>query len=84
VQLFPLARVMSHSLGGVIHQDESNANAEEVGSDVEEVFKWDHELRGTKTFSTGFLILSGRRFELPNLEEKNKILLKIIDWPTQE
>ena len=57
---------------------------DEVGSDVEEVLKWDHELRGTKTFSTAFLILSGRRFESPNLEEQQKILLQFIDWPTQE
>ncbi len=54
---------MSHSSGGVIHLDESDANGEEVGSDVVEVVTWDHESRGTKTFSTGFLILSGRRFE---------------------
>ena len=52
--------------------------------DVAEVLKWDHELCGTKTFSTGLLILSCRRFELPNLEEQQKILLKIIDRPTQE
>ena len=51
---------------------------------MEEVLKWDHELSGTKTFSTGFLILSGRRFESPNLEVQQKVLLKIIDWPTQE
>jgi hypothetical protein len=41
---------MSHSSGGVIHLDESDADVEEVvGSDVEEVVTWDHELRGTKT-----------------------------------
>ena len=44
--------------GGVIHLDGSDADVEEVGSDVEEVITWDHELRGTKTFSKGFLILS--------------------------
>ena len=49
---------MSHLSGGVIHLDGSDADVEEVGSDVEEVITWDHKLRGTKTFSTGFLILS--------------------------
>jgi hypothetical protein len=70
---------MSHSSGGVIHN--SDANAEEVGSDVEEVVTWDHELRGTKTFSMGLLILSSSRFELPNLAEQQKILLNFIDQP---
>ena len=51
---------------------------------MEEVLKWDHELRRTKTFSTGFLILSSRRFESPNLEELQNILLKFIDRPAQE
>ena len=59
---------MSHSSGEVIHLDDSNADVEEVGPDVEEVATWDHELHGTKTFTTGFLILSGRRFDLPNLD----------------
>jgi len=63
---------MSHSSGGVIHLDESDA-------DGEEVVTWDHELRGTKTFSTGFLILSGRRFDSPNLDEQQKILYSFID-----
>ena len=76
---------MSHSSGGgVIHLDDSDADVEEVGSDVEEVLTWDHELRKTKTFSTGFLILSGRRFESPNLAEQQKILLDFIDQPAQE
>ncbi len=66
---------MSHSSGGVIHLDDSDANAEEVGSDVEEVITWDHKLHGTKTFLMGLLILSGCRFELPNLTEQQKILL---------
>ncbi len=43
---------MSHSSGGLIHLDDSDANAEEVGSDVEEVVTWDYELCGTKMFST--------------------------------
>jgi hypothetical protein len=63
---------MSHSSGGVIHLDSSDADVEEVGSDVEEVVRWDHELCKTKMFSTGFLILSGRRFDSTNLEEQQK------------
>ena len=50
---------MSHSSGGVIYLDESNANGEEVGPDVVE----------------GFLILSSRRFDSPNLDEQQKILV---------
>jgi hypothetical protein len=75
---------MSHSSGGVIHLDDFNANAEEVGSDVEEVVTWDHKLCGTKTFLMGLLILSGRRFELPNLAEQQKILLNFIDQPAHD
>jgi hypothetical protein len=70
---------MSHLSGGVIHLNGSDADVEEVGSDVEEVVTWDHELRRTKRFSTGFLILSGRRFESPNLDDQQKILLDFID-----
>jgi hypothetical protein len=69
---------MSHSSSGVIHLDDSDADVEEVGSDVEEVVTWDHELRGTKTFSTGFLDLSGRRFDSPNLDEQQKILFSFV------
>ncbi len=60
-------KVMSHSSGGVIYLDNSDANAVEVGLDMEEVVTWDYELCGTKTFLMGLLILSGCRFELPNL-----------------
>jgi hypothetical protein len=47
---------MLHSSGKVIHLDDSDADVEEVGSDVDEVVTWDHELHRTKTFATGFLI----------------------------
>jgi hypothetical protein len=70
---------MSHSSGGVIHLDDSNANVEEVGLNVEEVITWDHKLCGTKMFLMGLLILSGCRFEFPNLAEQQKILLNFID-----
>jgi hypothetical protein len=75
---------MSHSSGGVIHLDDSDANAKEVGLDLEEVVTWDHKLRGTKKFSMGLLILSGRRFELPNLAEQQKILLNFINQPAHD
>jgi hypothetical protein len=71
---------MSHGI--TIDLDDFNSDEEKVGSDVEEVRKWDHDLRETKTFSTAFLILSGRRFESPNLEELSKVLLKFIGPPT--
>ena len=51
---------------------------------MEEVVTWDHELRRTKTFSTGFLILSGRRFESPNLDDQRKTLLRFIDQPDHD
>jgi hypothetical protein len=41
---------------------------------VEEVVQWNQELRRTKTFLTAVLILSGRRFESPNLELQKKVL----------
>ncbi len=75
---------MSHSSGGDIHLDDSNANAKEVGSDVEEVVTWDHKLCGTKTLLMGLLILSGRRFELPNFAEQQKILLNFINQPAHD
>ena len=76
---------MSHSSGGVIHLEDSDADVEEVvGSDVEEVVTWDHKLCGTKTFLTGFLILSGRRFDSPNLDEQQKILFSFIDQPAHD
>ncbi len=51
---------------------------------MEEVVTWDHELRRTKTFSTGFLILSGRRFDSPNLDEQQKILFSFIGQPAHD
>ena len=45
---------------------------------------WDQELHGTKTFSIGFLILSGRRFDSPNLDEQQKILFNFINQPDHD
>jgi len=75
---------MSHSSGEVIHLDNSNADVEEVESDVEEVVTWDHKLRGTKTFAMGFLILSGHRFDSPNLDEQQKMLFSFIGHPAHD
>ena len=75
---------MSHSSGEVIHLDDSDANVEEEGLDVEEVLTWDHKLRGTKTFAAGFLILSGRRFDSPNLDEQQKMIFSFIGQPTHD
>ncbi len=51
---------------------------------MEEVVGWDHELRRTKKFLTGFLILSGRKFDSPSLEEQRKVLLNFIDHPSHD
>jgi hypothetical protein len=75
---------MPHLSGWVIHLDNSDANVEDVGSDVEEVVTWDHELCRTRMFLTGFLILSGRRFDSPNLDEQQKILFNFIDQPAHD
>ena len=75
---------MSHLSGGVIHLEDSDADVVEVGSDVDEAVTWDQELRRTKTFSTAFLILSGRRFDSPNLDEQQKILFNFINQPVHD
>ncbi len=51
---------------------------------MEEVITWDHKLCRTKTFLMGLLILSGCRFELPNLAEQQKILLNFINQPAHD
>jgi hypothetical protein len=84
MQPTPSAKIMLHSPGGVIHLDDSDADMEEVGLDVEEVITWDQELRRTKMFSTGFLILSGRKFVSSNLDEQQKILFNFIDQPAHD
>ena len=84
VQPTPLAKVMSHSSGEVIHLDDSNADVEEVGLDVKEVLTWDHKLCGTKTFAAGFLILTGRRFDSPHLDEQQKMIFSFIGQPAHD
>jgi hypothetical protein len=49
-----------------------------------EVVQWDCSLSSTKTFKTAVLILSGRKFESPNLESLQKILHLFINEPTSD
>ncbi len=51
---------------------------------MEEVVQWDRSLSSTKTFKTAELILSGRKFESPNLEFLQKILHLFINEPTSD
>ena len=51
---------------------------------MEEVVQWDRSLSSTKTFKTAVLILSGRKFESPNLESLQKILHLFINEPTSD
>jgi hypothetical protein len=55
-----------------------NSGNESVGSDVEKNFQWDCSLCSVKTFQTAVLILSGYKFESPNLKLLQKILLMFI------
>jgi hypothetical protein len=44
-----------------------------VDSDVEEIVKWDRDLRAMKTFLTAVMILSGRKYNSPKLDvQQNK------------
>jgi hypothetical protein len=69
---------------GIIHLEDDSSGNESVDSDVEEVVQWDRSLRNTKTFKTAVLILSGRKFESPNLELLQKILPLFINEPTSD
>jgi hypothetical protein len=48
---------------------------------VEEVVQWDKGLRDTKTFMTAITILSGRKYNSPNMESQHKVLLMFVDQP---
>ena len=52
--------------GGIICLDSDSS----IGSDVEEIVKWDDRLRKTKTFSTAYLILAGRKYGSPLLDKQ--------------
>jgi hypothetical protein len=69
------------SKGVVIHLNEDQSSNESVGSNVEEVVQWDCSLRSSKTFQTAMLILSGHKFESPNLELLQKVLHNFINQP---
>ena len=56
-----------HLPGGIICLDCSDSS---IGSDVEEIVKWDDRLRKTKTFSTAYLILVGRKYGSPLLDKQ--------------
>ena len=72
---------MWHPSKGVIHLEDDSSGNESVDSDVEEVVQWDRSLSSTKTFKTAVLILSGCKFESPNLESLQKILHLFISEP---
>jgi hypothetical protein len=76
---------MSFLPGGVVNlEDDISSYKGSNESNVEEIIQWDRELCQTKTFSTALLILSGRVYNSPKLADKKKILLKIMDKPTEE
>jgi hypothetical protein len=78
------AEQMSFPPGGIINlQGGSSFNDGSVGSDVEEVVKWDQELHWTKTFLTAVLILSGHLYESPKLDAQRKILFRFINLPAE-
>ena len=63
-----------HLPGGIICLD-SDAS---IGSDVEEIVKWDDCLRKTKTFLTAYSILVGRKYSSPLLDKHQTLLLVTI------
>ena len=50
--------------------------------DMEEVVKWDRDLRLWKIFQTAVVILSSRKFTSPNFESPQKILVMYVGEPT--
>jgi hypothetical protein len=69
------------SKGVVINLNKDQSSNESVGSNVEEVVQWDRSLRSSQTFQMTVLILSGQKFESPNLELLQKILHNFINKP---
>jgi hypothetical protein len=67
--------------GGIIYLDSSDCS---IGSDVEEIIKWDDCLRKTKPFSTAYLILVGRKYGSPLLDEQQTLLLNFVDQPAED
>ena len=69
---------------GIIHLEDDLSGDESVDSDVVVVVQWDRSLRSTKTFKTAVLILSGRKYESPNLESLQKILHLFVNEPASD
>ena len=66
-------------------EDGSSSNKNNVGSDVDEIVRWDCELLQMKTYMTAFTILvSNCKYDGPKLDEQQKLLLRFIDCPADE
>ncbi len=72
---------MAYLPGGIIYLDSSYSS---IGSDVEEIIKWDDCLQKTKTFSMAYLILVGRKYGSPLLDIQQTLLLNFFDQPTED
>jgi hypothetical protein len=70
-----------HLPGGIICLDCSESS---IGSDVEEIVKWDDRLQKTKTFSTAYLILVGRKYGSPLLDKQQTLLLNFVNQPVED
>jgi hypothetical protein len=68
---------MANLSGGIVDLSGNSS----VNSDVEEIVKWDRDLRATKTFSMVVMILSGCKYDSPKLDVQQKNLLYFIDQP---
>ncbi len=71
---------MAYLPGGIICLDYDSS----IGYDVEEIIKRDDCLQKTKTFSTAFLILAGRKYDSPLLNEQQTLLLNFVDQPVED
>jgi len=69
-----------HLPGGIICLDSDSS----IGSDVEEIVKWDDRLQKTKTFSTAYSILVGRKYGSPLLDKQQSLLLNFVDQPVDD
>ena len=67
--------------GGIICLDCSDSS---IGSDVEEIVKWDDCLQKTKTFSMAYLILVGRKYGSPLLDKQQTLLLNFVNQPVED
>jgi hypothetical protein len=72
---------MAYLPGGIIYLDTSDSS---IGSDVEEIIKWDDCLRKTMTFSTAYMILVGRKYGSPLLDIQQTLSLNFVDQPAED